>query len=710
MLQNQRFCYFCEVVSSLQIMKHYRLPLIAAVLAFLLSSCGETPEPEKVTVSASPSSISFTMDGGTATVSVTSNGAWSVQVGGSWIKLSDYAGNGNASLTVTAAANDGEARTGSLSFRAADGTAEVSLSQEAHQATVKSLKEIRALYQGSDYKITEDVVMDAVVISDFRRNTDGGLNNYSSAKTIVVSDGQAGLQLYCTEENKTFARGDKVRVHLLNQTLHVYNHGSMEVSNLPLANIEKTGTETPVAREITLDELLSGDYESMYVAVKDVQVKEEFLGSTFVKKNDKGEALNTSIGFEGKDGRDFDLFTSKYAVFGTETVPTGSGTLKGIAGKYAARTQVTISEKGDFAGLTGERFSTGAHFSLSFTDFYAWGDAGSFDVGLTSDVEWTAGSSDPDFTLSPDHGTEGCTVRVSFTDNPSTTDTRSATITFKTNSSQVPAKGLVLTVTQQPYEVLTQSQVQPWLEIPAMTAADNRAFIAHDMAWGGARVRNYAFWLDLDNRVSLWVAYPLYEGMTKGVDRTDKWSFDPLVPRRYQAETSGSYSGTGYDRGHQLPSADRLCTTEANESTFYYTNITPQNRELNAGIWEDLESHIRGQMSVADTLYVVTGCVVTTKEDPNIQYIRDNAGKDVAIPKAYYKVILKYKAGAANGGYSAIGFWMENRSYGSAAFTRGFAKTVDEIEKLTGFDFFVNLNDEYEKEAESKYDASAWGL
>jgi len=82
----------------------------------------------------------------------------------------------------------------------------------------------------------------------------------------------------------------------------------------------------------------------------------------------------------------------------------------------------------------------------------------------------------------------------------------------------------------------------------------------------------------------------------------------------------------------------------------------------------------------------------------------------VAVPQAYYKVLLRYKAGTANGGYSAIGFWMENKSYGSETLSKAFAKTIDEIEGLVGIDFFINLKDEYEKEAEGKYDASAWGL
>lgn len=686
-------------------MKHYRLTALFAFLALVVAACDD-PEPEKQTLSVSPTTVSFTEEGGSAILTVTSNNTWYVDVQDSWLKASTTAGTGNGTIELTAGANAGDARSTTVTVKGSDITCTVNASQEAHVVKTVSLKEVRALYKGTDYKITDDIFTEGVVISDYRRDTDGGLNNYSSARTIIISDGEAGLMLYCGAENKTFARGDKVRVSLKGQTLSVYNNGPVQVNGLPLANIEKVGTQAPVAKEVTLDELLTGNYECLYVAVKDVQLKEELIGTTFVRKNDAGEEQNTSLAFEGKDGRDFDLFTSKYAVFRGETVPTGSGVLKGIAGKYGARIQLSISEKGDFAGLTGARFSTGAHFSLSFTEYPAWGDAGSFDVTITSDVEWTASSSDAGFTLSPAQGTGTEKVKVSFNDNPSSTSVRTAVITFKTTSSAVSTKELTLTVTQQPFEVLTPSAVQPWMEMPAVPSAQNRAFFSHDMTYNGVATRNYSFCMDLDNKVALWVAYPLYKGLTTGTGRSDKWAYDPLVPRRYQGDASRSY--TGYDRGHQLPSADRLCTAEANEATFYYTNITPQNADLNQGLWETMEKKVRDQISSSDTLYVVTGCGFKT--GGTVQYVKDAQGRDVAVPDYYYKVVLKYKAGTANGGYSAIGFLVDNKAYGNQTVSKSFAKTVDEIETLTGIDFFVNLKDEYQKEAEARYDASSWGL
>ena len=903
-------------------MKPSRLLIFFAVLAFALSACGQ-PEPEKQTVSVSPTSLSFKPEGGNQSISVSSNGSWTVRVDGGWITLSATAGTGNGSVDVTVAANDGEERQGMLTFVTSDQTATVTVKQEklpvtdiasvrslykdtdvkitaktlvrgmvvsnfrssangglsnytsqktiviqdatgglqlycaqdntafafgdivqvdltdqtlsvynggpiqvngiplaritkvgtetpvarevsiaqfmsnaaesqyiavpdvqvaasdlgktygnsnAHtsismvarsgetfvlftskyatflsqqvpsgsgtlkgiamkygttmqlcltglndaagltgerfggqpdDAKTVSVKEVRARYTGSDTKITDNIAIEGVVISDYRRDTDGGLNNYTSAKTIVVSDGEAGLMLYCSSDNTDFARGDKVKVNLSNQTLSVYQQGPLQVNGLPLDNISKTGTETLSPREITVAQLLTGDYESTYVAVKDVQVKSEFMGKTFSSSN-----ANTSIGMEGRDGGEFDLFTSRYAVFRDETVPSGSGTLKGIAGKYGSRYQLSMSARSDYAGLTGARFGGGSQIVLPFTEKTVIGEAGSFDLAVTATVAWTAASSDSGFTLTPASADGSATVRVAYTRNPSASAARSAVLTFKgTDGSEAR-----LTVVQQPYEAVTPSQVQPWLELPATPAADGMAFFSHNMEYGGQTVRNYSFWYDLQNRISRWVAYPLYKGMTSGVQRTDKWEYDPLLPRTYQGTAYSGYGVSGYDRGHQLPSADRLCTTAANEQTFYFTNITPQNSNLNQFVWEKLEGHLRGLTSSNDSLYVVTGCVLQTAQDSTIQYIRDNEGKEIAVPKAYFKVVLKYKPGEGNNGYAAIGFWFENRSYGDVNITRSYARSVDEIERLTGFDFFCNLDKGIEAAVEASFTASLWGL
>ena len=688
-------------------MKHPRLFFWVAFLALLVVSCG-TPEPEpvKITVSASPTSLTFSAEGGTEQVSVSSNGLWYARTEGEWASVSPTSGSGNASIQVTARPNADAARTAAVILETSDNKVTVSLSQAGYtppEPVTKTIREIRSLYKGSNYTIKDDVYIEGIVLSDFRRKEDGGLCNYTSAKTMIVSDGEAGLMIRCVEDNKNIARGQTVRISLKNQTLSVYNGGPLQISDLQNDRITPTGTGTPVAKEITVEEFMTGNYESTYVAVKDVQVKADYIGHPF------GNADNhTSIPFEGASGGEFDIFTSKLATFINETVPSGSGTLKGIAGVFGSRCQIYISEKGDFAGLTGERFSPGAQFSLVAASRTVSGDAGSVGITLAANVDWKASSSHPDFTVSPASDTKGGTVEVKYKANPSTTESRVVQITFTTDNLNVEQRELVFTLTQLPLDMVVPSQVPAWMELPAIASADGKAFFSHDMTYDGKNVRNYSFWYDLENRVALWVAYPLVKGHTTGVKRTDKWDFDPLVPHRYQGDASYSYAG--YDRGHQIPSADRLCNAEANVQTFYYTNIAPQNKNFNQGIWETLEILVRNQVSDCDTLFVVTGCVLSTDENPTIVYTKDTQGKDVAVPQIFYKVLLRYKAGTANGGYSGIGFWLENKNYGSEEINRNHACSIDQIESRIGIDFFVNLNDNYEKEAESKFDASQWGL
>jgi len=690
-------------------MKHARLLSFVAFLAMLVVSCG-TPEPEpvKITVSVSPSSLSFGAEGGTEQVSISSNGLWYARAEGAWVSVSPTSGSGNGSVRVTVQPNpnEGAARVAAVILETTDNQATVSLSQAGYtppEPVSKTIREIRSLYKGTDYKMTDDIYIEGLVISDFRKKEDGGLHNYTSAKTMIVSDGDAGIMIRCKEDNAKIARGQRVRISLKDQVLSVYNGGPLQVSDLPNDRISATGTANPVPREITVQDLMTGNYECTYVAVKDVQVKAEYIGHTFAT-----ESSHTSIPFEGKSGGEFDLFTSKLATFINETVPSGSGTLKGIAGIFGSRHQIYISEKGDYAGLTGERYAPGAQFSLVATSRTVSGDAGTVGITLAANVDWKASSSSSDFTLSPASGAKGGTVTVNYKANPSTAESRIVQITFTTDNLTVPERELVFTLTQLPFDKVAPSPVQAWMELPAMPVSEGKAFFSHDMLYGGAMVRNYSYWYDLENRVALWVAYPLVKGHITGVKRSDKWDYDPLVPHRYQGDVSVSYPG--YDRGHQIPSADRLCSTEANEQTFYYTNITPQNKNFNQGIWEKLEELVRDRVSDCDTMYVVTGCVLSTDENPTIVYVKDAQGREVAVPQAFYKVLLRYKAGEANGGYSAIAFWLENRSYGSEVISRNHACTVDQLENRIGIDFFVNLKDEYEKVAESKYDAAQWGL
>ncbi len=671
-------------------------------------------------------------EGTTLPLIVSSNAAWqlSVQDSQDWVTATPGSGSGDMAVTVTVKKNTtAEERTAVIQFYSAKSFAKFTVKQAAGTGegpeepedpeepvnpAYTSISDVRALYEGKDKKITEDITISGVVISDFRKTDNGGLlNNYTSAKTIVISDGTTGLQLYCAADNTEFARGDKVEVKLKDQTLSVYNNGALQVNGIPLEKITKVGEEALVAKEITAAELVTGAYESVYVAVKDVQVTDEDKGKTFATSD-----AHASIAFESKTGEGFVLFTSKYATFKDEKVPEGSGTLKGIAGVFGDTYQIILSEKADIAGLTGERFSTGSVFTVNgVTTPIATsvsGDAGKIVVSVRAkDVEWRASSNNADFTLSKASGSNATEdITISYTDNPNTTGERTAVITFTTTAS-VANKTITVTITQGAFNALVSDVVNQWMELPKIDAKDGFAYISHNTELSGETVRNYSYWLDGNNRVANWVAYPLYKGIdANNTGRSDAWAYDPKVPKRCQPVLLKGWGISGIDRGHQLPSADRVHSKAANEATFYFTNMTAQNSSLNQGVWGKLETSIRNWANNCDTLYIVTGAVITTKEDSNIEYVKDNSGNNVAKPKAYFKAVLRYKKAdaAVNGGYSAIGFWFKNEKPSITSVSATEAKTIKQIEDLTGFNFFHNLSDAVESAVEGEVKLSEWGL
>lgn len=232
-----------------------------------------------------------------------------------------------------------------------------------------------------------------------------------------------------------------------------------------------------------------------------------------------------------------------------------------------------------------------------------------------------------------------------------------------------------------------------WLEIPATKAGDGRSFFVHDMTGGkyvnaqSSGVRNWSFYWDSAEHLSLWVAYPLNPKLRGNGSRSNAWGLDPLLPASAQPDiTRGSYGG-GWARGHQLPSADRL-TYAANVSTFYATNMTPQQYDFNGGIWANLENRVRSYSDLSDTLYVVTGCLF----DASDNYSGTSSGFAVKIPTHYFKALL-YKGVStyATDGYMAAGYLLPHDASIAKGNYLNYISSIDNLEKATGIDFFPNL-------------------
>ena len=198
-------------------------------------------------------------------------------------------------------------------------------------------------------------------------------------------------------------------------------------------------------------------------------------------------------------------------------------------------------------------------------------------------------------------------------------------------------------------------------------------------------------------KIPNWVAYELTASETKGMEeRNDHFVPDPKLPEKLSATTS-DYKKSGWDRGHMAPAADMKWSKKAMKESFYFSNICPQNHNLNAGVWKDLEEQVRDLAQEKNRIYVVCGPIVTKNYS--------TIGKSkVAVPAAFFKVLLQQHKGK----WEAIAFIMENKSGRRPLST--YALTVDEAEKRTGINFFASLPDSIENEVEKKVDFSKWTI
>lgn len=248
-----------------------------------------------------------------------------------------------------------------------------------------------------------------------------------------------------------------------------------------------------------------------------------------------------------------------------------------------------------------------------------------------------------------------------------------------------------------------------WIELPAEKENANYQYVAHYAKLNNKYVRNYSLCFDKTKQAALWVAYPIHNAYLGPVKRTDAWNFDPVIPEKFQANcVVRSYKGS-YDRGHQLPSADRLATDSLNAQTFYMSNMTPQLNRLNQDMWAKLEAKVRVN-KCSDTLYVVTGAYFGS----NATTTFDGAGNTVAVPTNYYKVLLRTKTGSTGKAIQdctddeliSIGFWVEQKSYGNIEPPRSICTTVADIEQKTGFTFFPKVSATVKKQN----NPTQWGI
>ncbi len=226
-------------------------------------------------------------------------------------------------------------------------------------------------------------------------------------------------------------------------------------------------------------------------------------------------------------------------------------------------------------------------------------------------------------------------------------------------------------------------------EIPKLKVKRKEQVIRHE---------GYTVSYNSDYRIANWVAYELTdkEAVSKKAERSNKFVADPEV--KGAMATNGDYHRSGYDRGHLAPAADMKWSVKAMRESFYMSNICPQKPGLNRGIWNQLEEDCRMWAKENGALMIVAGPVISA----NMERLGENR---VAVPEKFYKVICRYAGDTP----TAIGFVFENRNYSDESLLN-FAVPVDEVETVTGIDFFPSFPDSIENRMESSVDWTSWSF
>lgn len=258
-------------------------------------------------------------------------------------------------------------------------------------------------------------------------------------------------------------------------------------------------------------------------------------------------------------------------------------------------------------------------------------------------------------------------------------------------------------------------------EIPHLN--DQNVYADHYVTMDGVQILNYALEWDNTKRHANWVAFT-FDTTTSAdnVKRTDAWSVDPKLPAEMQVQES-DHKNDGFDKGHLCASEDRVYLKEANEQTFYYSNMSPQLKDFNGGFWRKLETRVQtwGRSTadgVYDKVYVTKGGTLN-KLLKNFKGTTVNGGTPttdangftihgLACPEYYFMAVLSQKDDV----FHAIAFLVPHKEgmteNPSSDELKEYVVSVDKLEEETGIDFFCNLPDVLENEVEAACNLNDW--
>lgn len=192
-----------------------------------------------------------------------------------------------------------------------------------------------------------------------------------------------------------------------------------------------------------------------------------------------------------------------------------------------------------------------------------------------------------------------------------------------------------------------------------------------------------------------WVAWQLTKNRTRGKNKRAKNIFIEDIEVPSPRANNSDYKNSGWSRGHMCPAGDNKWDKDAMHESFLLSNICPQNSKLNSGDWNEIEQTCRKWATKHNKIYIVCGPIIPKEKQITIGH------NQIVVPEAFFKVVLTLHEKP-----KGIGFICENTDTNRKKYF--YVKTIDEVEKITGIDFFHNLPNEIEKIVEAKANIADW--
>ena len=334
-------------------------------------------------------------------------------------------------------------------------------------------------------------------------------------------------------------------------------------------------------------------------------------------------------------------------------------------------------------------------------------NGGGFIIRVKADGTWQASSSETWCTLSRTSGNGNGSISGYMKANTGAERSVIITITAGKEEAKFTLKQLAGNGSNPVPDPEKPSGYASMLEIPALKGGSMNQFITHTTKRNGKDYPTYSLEYSYKYKHSYWIAYRFDNTTGGNVGRNEAYKPDPELPSQYAAKHN-DYTNSGYTRGHLCASSDRQYSEEANQQTFYMSNISPQSGNgfnQSGSAWNTGEDKVQAWgyniSRSTDTLYVVKGG--TIGEGMIKGYIKN----EIAIPKYFFMAVL-FRSGD---NYKAIGFYMPHENLKDDPDKKDpkkYLMSIDALEQETGIDFFHNLPDNIENTVEATYNVNDW--